>query len=124
MSLIRCSECGNNYPNQLASCPKCGAQTPEEKKGSTQNITKIRYLFAVGLLLILAAIIGMTHFSFLYDTEYFMFSALTFVAGIMLTIYTHLSLLFLKSYKTLFWIFLIIYVLLFLVLLILIGMSL
>lgn len=32
MSLTHCAECGNNYPDRLSACPKCGALTDRKRK--------------------------------------------------------------------------------------------
>ena len=105
MPLIQCSKCGGSYPDALSACPKCGMQTPEDSKTHTKKYKNFRYIFAAELLLIVAGIIGMTHFSFITNSGDFILFLFLFISGIILVIITFLVLLYRKGDKELFWIF-------------------
>lgn len=99
MPLIQCSECGNNYPDRIAACPKCGAVIPNEKKIDTQ-LKMLRTYFTVGLLLVFIGIFGMTHFSVFTEAEnLFLLSFIAALAGTLLSICVFVLFLFSKGYK-------------------------
>lgn len=53
---MRCPKCGNNYPDRLTACPKCGAHKRIERITSKlRNIKSLKY-FTIGALLILTSI--------------------------------------------------------------------